>query len=230
MLEKIRLKLLVLHDYQQETSDTAFRAFLRACLLQTGVMLFIALALVYIGELSIGMTIVVCLFPFLWPLLLVKQLDNRIAKMKLQFVLELPIFVNKLLLMLQAGQTLHSAMTRASEAYATDRLHPFARQMTIVHNQLLHASPFVQAVEGLARRCGTQEVTFFTSAILMNYKRGGDELVSALRSLSRDLWDKRRAAVKTLGEEASAKMIFPLMLIFLAIMIAVGAPAIMQLN
>ncbi len=230
MLERIRLKLLVLCEYRHEQCEAAYRKFLRDCIIQTSLLLTAALLIIMSDDLSIGLNVMIGLFPLLWPFLMMKRLDTRIAKMKLKLVLELPLFLNKLLLLLQAGQTLHSAMLRAAEAYASDDAHPLARQLAIVHAQLGHAVPFAQTIEGLARRCSTQEITYFTSAILMNYKRGGDELVSALRGLSRDLWERRKAAVKSLGEEASAKMIFPLMLIFMAIMVAVAAPAIMQFN
>jgi len=231
MLDKVRLKLLYLHEFREEAGEAALRRFRKACLLQTLLLLLAAAVLIITsGGIGIGSTIAVLATPLLWPVLLVRRLDARIAESKLQLLVELPVFVNKLLLYLQSGQTLHNALLRCADSYTDDDPHPLARQLALVKYQLRHSAPFAQAIEGLARRCALQEMTFFTSAILMNYRRGGDELVSALRLLSRDLWEKRKAAVKTLGEQASSKMVFPLVLIFAAIMAAVGAPAMMQMN
>ncbi|MNP57095.1 hypothetical protein D3C76_1518900 [compost metagenome] len=89
---------------------------------------------------------------------------------------------------------------------------------------------FQQALEGFSKRCGVQEVSAFTTAVLLNYRRGGNDFVLALRDLSHSLWDKRKTVSKTLGEQASSKLIFPLVLIFLIIVILVGAPAFMIMD
>jgi tight adherence protein C len=64
----------------------------------------------------------------------------------------------------------------------------------------------------------------------LNYRRGGVEFVYALRELSRIIWDKRLALTKTLGEEASAKLVFPMVFIFFIVMVIVAAPAILIMN
>jgi tight adherence protein C len=64
----------------------------------------------------------------------------------------------------------------------------------------------------------------------MNYRRGGELFVMSLRSLNRDLWEKRKAMTRILGEEASSKLIFPMLLILLAVMIIVAAPAVMLMD
>ncbi|WMT39944.1 hypothetical protein RE628_21745 [Paenibacillus sp. D2_2] len=38
---------------------------------------------------------------------------------------------------------------------------------------------------------------------------------------------RRKAVSKTLGEQASAKLVFPMLLLFLIIVVMVGAPALM---
>lgn len=230
MMNKIKLIMLFLHEYRLEDSEAAVKKFVRECTVQTILALILLIVVVFLGDLGFYTSVMICLLPAAIPYVLIKRLDSRIERIKLRLLLELPVFVNKLLLLLQAGQTLQSAMLRCADGYSEQDSHPFAKQMALVRTQLRHGFPFAQVVEDLARRCGTQEVTFFSSAVLMNYKRGGDELAASLRSLSRDLWEKRKTVVKTLGEEASAKMIFPLIVVFITVMVTVGAPALMQLN
>ena len=87
-----------------------------------------------------------------------------------------------------------------------------------------------QAMEGFSKRCGIQEVSAFTTAVLLNYRRGGEDFALALRDLSHSLWEKRKAVSRTLGEQASSKLVFPMVLLFMAVLILVGAPAFMVMN
>lgn len=52
----------------------------------------------------------------------------------------------------------------------------------------------------------------------------------ALMDLSRSLWERRKAICKTLGEQASSKLVFPMVLLFMVVVILVGAPAFMMMN
>lgn len=236
MGNRLRMRMLFLHEYRQEESEAALRAFVRKTAVQTGLVLVLLAMLAVVGEFGPAPSVAIVLLAGLYPLLKIRQLDQTINARKRLILLELPVFVNKLQLMLQAGLTLHAAFLRAAEAEMGDvddggkRVHPFARQLFIAASQLRNASPLSQVLEQLSRRCSMQEVTFFATALQMNAKRGGDELAAALGLMSRELWEKRKNAVRTLAEEASAKMLFPLMVIFLAVLIAAGAPAILLLN
>lgn len=70
----------------------------------------------------------------------------------------------------------------------------------------------------------------FTTTVLLNYKRGGHDLTVALRNLSKDLWERRKAVSRILGEEASSKLVFPMALIFLIVIVIVAAPAMMMMG
>jgi tight adherence protein C len=66
--------------------------------------------------------------------------------------------------------------------------------------------------------------------VVQNLKKGNSEMVALLRIMSNDAWEMRRAAAKRLGEEASTKMIFPLVLMLVAILIIVAMPAVISLK
>nr|WP_249866162.1 type II secretion system F family protein [Paenibacillus konkukensis] len=102
--------------------------------------------------------------------------------------------------------------------------------MAVAAHEIRMNGSFAKAMEDFNKRCGVQEVSLFTTTLLLNYKRGGDELVMSLKELSVTLWDKRKSLAKTLGEEASSKMVFPMVLIFMVVMIIVAAPAILTMG
>lgn len=56
------------------------------------------------------------------------------------------------------------------------------------------------------------------------------ELVPLLRVFAMECWELRKNTARRLGEEASTKMLLPLMLMFLAILLIVGTPAVLALR
>lgn len=170
-------------------------------------------------------------FSGLSPFVMVQRLDRRIAQKKRKLIMELPEFLNKLTLLVNAGETVQGAIVRCAEAYSSSGAGgPLAAELIMLANRLRNNESFPIAMEKLSKRCSVAEVSVFTTTVLMNYHRGGELFVMSLRSLNRDLWEKRKAMTRTLGEEASAKLIFPMLLILLAVMAIVAAPAVMLME
>ena len=96
--------------------------------------------------------------------------------------------------------------------------------------QIESGRPEAEAFESLARRCPIPEIGNFASIMVQNLKKGGDDLVSLLLIHSASCWESRKNAVKKLGEEAAAKLVFPMGMIFAAILILVAAPAFIQMG
>jgi tight adherence protein C len=51
-----------------------------------------------------------------------------------------------------------------------------------------------------------------------------------LRLQADECWELRKLRAKQLGEEASAKLLIPMMIMFVGILIIVVLPAVLQLN
>jgi tight adherence protein C len=197
---------------------------------------FIYLALVFFTLLSIlasgdsttliiGLVITVSV-----PIIMSKELDKRLKKRQQSIIYELPEFLNKIILLVNAGETLQKAMIRCIEQQDDYEHKPLYIELEKVVNELKLNNSLPHALEEFNQRCSVMEVSIFTTTILLNYRRGGEELVVALRSLSRDLWEKRKSLAKTLGEEASSKLVFPMVLIFVVVLLIVASPAIMIMN
>jgi tight adherence protein C len=226
----VRSRLLYIHAYHSNETELALRVFMNSCMLSMIALFVIFIFIMFVGQASIFLIVSSITLPVMIPLLKLKQLDKQIKRIKRQIIMELPVFLNKLTLLVNAGETIQKAMIRCAAKYEDDHKHPFAREMNVLTKQLSNLYPLAQILDEFSRRCGVQEVSVFTSAVSMNYKRGGEEFVASLRQLSHEMWDKRKVTVKVLGEEASGKMVFPLLVIFLIVMIIVGAPAIMLMG
>lgn len=167
----------------------------------------------------------------LLPIVMLQRLDRQIAAKRRKLVLELPEFLNKLILLVNAGETVQGAIVRCAEAYAMSGVKgPLQAELVMLANRLRNNESFPIAMEKLSKRCSVAEVSVFTTTVLMNYRRGGELFVMSLRSMNRDLWEKRKAMTRILGEEASAKLIFPMLLILLAVMAIVAAPALLLME
>ncbi len=164
------------------------------------------------------------------PFLMRKQMEDKLKKKKRDFILELPELLNKVTLLVNAGETVQNAVIRCTEQKKNAEHIPLYKELLQVKHEIHHNVSFAQALEQFSKRCGVQEVSIFTTTVLLNYRRGGDQLVIALRELSRNMWDKRKAMARTLGEEASSKLVFPMVFIFVIVMVIVSAPALLYMG
>ncbi|NHN30714.1 type II secretion system F family protein [Paenibacillus agricola] len=164
------------------------------------------------------------------PFLMYKNLASQLQKKKRQMLLDLPEMVNQIVLLVNAGESVQKALMRCIERNPNVMKSPLLSELAVVAYEISINASFTKSMEDFNKRCGVQEVSLFTTTLLLNYKRGGDELVMSLKELSFTLWEKRKAIAKTLGEEASSKMVFPMVFIFLVVMVVVAAPAILMME
>ncbi|WP_044477475.1 type II secretion system F family protein [Paenibacillus antibioticophila] len=167
---------------------------------------------------------------FLLPAALIHDLHKKVVRREQEMLLELPELLNKIILLVGAGSTVQQAIRTSIERKGEDCNHPLYRELRQMQREWDGGYSFQQAMEGFSRRCGIQEISAFATAVLLNFRRGGNDFVLALMDLSRSLWERRKAICKTLGEQASSKLIFPMVLLFLVVVILVGAPAFMMMN
>lgn len=174
---------------------------------------------------SDGLIVIGVILAVMVPYLRSKELTKRVAERRQRIIMELPELLGKLLLLVGAGETVMRALARCAEQRPSG-VHPLYDELHGALAAMKRGESMVVALEEMGRRCAVPEVKLFASTLLINTRRGGDTFVPALKELTRMMWEKRKAAVRTLGEQASSKLVFPLVLIFLCIMLLVGSPAV----
>ncbi len=157
-----------------------------------------------------------------------KDLHEKVKKRRRTIQLEFPDFVNKLTLLVNAGMTVSRAWEKA--ATDTNRQTPLYRELRTAVQEIRSGVPENKAYEEFAKRCHIPSVTRFVSVILQNIRKGSSELVPVLRLLGNECWELRKAAARKFGEEASTKLLIPMMLMFIAILLIVGMPAVLALR
>jgi len=168
------------------------------------------------------------------PIAYYRDLNHKVMLKKRLILLDLPEFLNKLTLLVDAGEHVQKAICRCVEHKSSQLsflpLSPLYQELHDMALNLNNNQSFQHVLENFNKRCNIQEISILTTTILLNYRRGGVEFVYALRELNKTVWDKRMLLAKTLGEEASSKLVIPMVMIFIIVMVIVAAPAILIMN
>ena len=162
------------------------------------------------------------------PLLCNKGLNDKIEKRRLELQKEFPDFINKLTLLVNAGMTI----SKAWEKIVVDnkKSTPLYNEMTYALGEIRSGKPEAIAYEEFGRRCKIKEIIRFVSVIVLNLKKGGADVVPVLKVQAMECWEMRKNVAKRLGEEASTKILIPLMIMFVGIIIIVVTPAILSFS
>lgn len=166
----------------------------------------------------------------LLPVALVRDLHKKVQARDQEILMELPEFLNKIVLLVGAGETVQKAIIHCVGRKKEEQEHPLYRELSRMIGDWDSGYSFQQAFESFSKRCALQEVSIFTTTVLLNFRRGGNDFVLSLRDLSRTLWESRKMITRTRGEQASSKLVFPMVVIFMVVVVLVGAPAMMMMN
>lgn len=157
-----------------------------------------------------------------------KTLQNKIEDRHTAIRMEFPEFVNKLVLLVNAGMTVGRAWEKIVLENKKDS--PLQNEIRIAYMNMKNGTPEAFAIEQFGRRCKMKEIMKFTSVLIANLKKGGAEIVPVLMQQSNECWEMRKNAAKELGAKAGVKMMIPMVLMLIAIIIVVGAPAAMEMT
>ncbi len=165
---------------------------------------------------------------FAVPFLVDTSLKESIEKRRRSIQMEFPEFINKLTLLVNAGMTISKAWEKIINENKKE--HILYDEMRYSLMEIKAGKPEAVAYEEFARRCRVKEVTKFVSVIVMNLKRGGSEVVPVLKAQGNECWEMRKNAARQLGEEASTKILIPLMIMFMGIVLIVSTPAVLSMT
>ncbi|OAX50428.1 type II secretion system F family protein [Paenibacillus sp. AD87] len=192
-------------------------------------MLLVGCLLALVGDMGLGGMVGGLALSVALPFALYKDLNTKVQRRDQDILMELPELLNRIVLLVGAGETVQRAIIHCVASQG-ERDHPLYNELRKTVGDWNNGYSFQQSFEQFSRRCGVQEVTIFTTTVLLNFRRGGGDFVLALRDLSHVLWEKRKAVSRAKGEQASSKLVFPMVLIFFSIVVMIGAPAFMMMN
>jgi tight adherence protein C len=160
----------------------------------------------------------------LLPIVLIRLVSLRANKVKQQIVLDLPLWINRLLIRLAAGDTLYNAMLYLSER-EEKKNRVLNQLLDSIIPQLRNNRSMEYVMGELNRRTRMVEVSQLTTILLLHSRKGGDELSISLRDLGRRLWEQRKHEMLRRGEQLSVKLVVPMVILFVDVMVVIATPA-----
>lgn len=153
-------------------------------------------------------------------------LQDKLTARRQELVLDLPQVLSKLTLLVNSGMVLREAWKRVS--VTGDRVLYKEMQNTSleIENGVMEAD----AYRNFADRCNVKEIRKFASLIIQNLKKGNEELAYFLKDLSDEMWEVKKNEVKQKGEKANSRLLFPMMLIFIGILLMILVPVFQQMG
>ena len=156
------------------------------------------------------------------------DLKKKIAERQQEIMLEFPVFTSKFLLLVDAGMSISRAMRKAVlDNQKENKLYVELEEML---REIDIGAAETAALEEFARRCNIREITRFVSVMVQSMNKGSADLSATLKLQTQECWESRKNLAKTLGQEASTKLVLPLMLMMVGIIFMVGGPALLMLQ
>jgi hypothetical protein len=159
-----------------------------------------------------------------------KDLHSDMEKRVQAIRRDYPDIVQKFVLYMGAGMTIRGAFNRIAMDYEegeTDsRLsHPAYEEMLYTCRELQAGVSESAAYEHFGRRTGAQEYVRLCTLLQQNLKKGNAAMLDRLKEEADRASAERLHNGRKLGEEASTKLLVPMVLMLLVIMIIIIIPA-----
>src|SRR3989338_5045634 len=129
---------------------------------------------------------------------------------------------------LEAGLSFDSALVRVGEEQRRVSTQ-ISRELLFTNHQILVGKSRDEALQGLAKRCGVDEISAFVRAVIQSNKLG-TSLVKTLNTQADELRKKRKQNIQAQILKAPVKLIFPLLFfIFPTLLVVILGPSLVQI-
>lgn len=176
-----------------------------------------------------GITILLLLCPIL---LLIR--DKQIAEEKKkaerqQMMQDYPEILSKLTLLLSAGINLRKAMERIGQDYVNYSRTKGERKayevIVEVCREMDHGISEKEAYERIGERCGVLPYRTFSALLIQHLQKGSKGMEQMLEEEALKAQEMRQQQARILGEQASTKLLFPMVLMLLVVFVILLVPA-----
>ena len=145
-----------------------------------------------------------------------------------------PDIVSRILLFLQAGLTVRSAVEKIAKDYInTCKRYGYKRrtayeELVETYGEMEGGLPEAQAYARLGNRCGLSEYKVLSVLLIQNLKKGNQGVLTLLERESAAAIEERKRKAKISGEQASAKLLGPMFMQLALVMALVMIPAFLS--
>lgn len=181
-----------------------------------------------LAETELVIVVIVAVFGVLLGYVAIYGIEKKVEERHLSIAFDLPDFTNKILILSGAGLSVRAAVVKIAKELPKET--QFYRELKHCVFLMENGETVESAMDMLCLKCNTPAVRRMVSVLLQNMNRGGTDVLVALKEIGNELWNERRTTAKRVAEQAGTKLLFPMMLMLLAVILIVAAPAVMSLG
>lgn len=165
----------------------------------------------------------------------VEKQKEKEKKQKEDMESDYPKIVGQMTLLLGAGMTIPQAWSRIAFQYKGKRQlelveeRPAFEEMVYINRRMQEGESEREALSHMEQRIPLLSYRRLVHILLNNKSKGGDGLCTELEQETKRAYAKKVHLVRKRGEEASTKMLIPLMLMMMIVIAIVILPAWMQM-
>ena len=153
------------------------------------------------------------------------KLSEHVKREKAVINTQLPNFLTKLNLLMGSGMSTISAIKKIS--LLKRNCFEVAVSKTVL--DIDSGNSIEDSFHELSQQCQDSYVTQFVRIIVQDKKYGSKVTISRLETICDEAWKNKKVSILKKGEEASTKLLLPMMISLISILVAVTVPAISQL-
>ncbi len=160
-----------------------------------------------------------------------KNQKEKLRKREEQLLFDYATIVNQITLYLGAGMTLRKCFQKMVQDYSDVKVPQFRYAYEELKNlcqELESGTSENVAYENLGRRCDNRTYLKFTSMLSQNIRKGSSDLLNSLKREVVVAGEEHKAAVRMKAEQATTKLLIPMVMMLGVVMIMIMVPAFMS--
>lgn len=162
-----------------------------------------------------------------------RNLEDQIKKRQEQMLLDFTEIVTKLNLLYEAGLSIYGSLERIVSDYESrnEKEEHFAyREVKLALEKIKSGQSEGAAYEEFGQRCGLHPYIKLGNILSQNLSKGSRGMSELLNQEAEEAFAERKRLARKKGEEASTKMIFPMIILLVIVIVIVAVPALMSIN
>lgn len=151
------------------------------------------------------------------PIVIDSRINEKLKQREQELRIDYPGFVEKFVLLIGAGLNCKGAWQRMASEYKKKlqdggRKRYLYEEMLLAERQLENGMNEAGVYELFGKRTGLLKYIKFSTLLVQNLKKGSADLLKVLEYEAADTLKERRENAKILGEQASTKMLMPMII------------------
>jgi len=160
-----------------------------------------------------------------------KRLEEKVKKRNEEMMIDFTEIVSKLSLLYEAGLSILKAWERMVIDYEKKGTKRFAYQeMKLVLEKVKSGVSEGEAYLQFGKRCALHSYIKLANILEQNLSKGSKGLKESLKVEVEEAFETRKRLARKRGEEASTKLLIPMVMMLVVVIAIIAVPALMSMN